>query len=574
MKRVINQINVSITTNRTCTLRCDHCYIEPHLFNDKRRMSEETYRLIFDRIEELKAIDHNLTEIEWEAIGGETTMMPFEFWERQLPWTLDRIAKINSTLRSPGSLNFLTNLVYKDPRYTDLFNEHAEHPAFCLYTSWEPDTNRFGKRNQLFQRFYDTLKSIKASQKTLDIILTKTVIEMGAERILDMFLPAGITDFSMKMISPYGSGKAFFEPNMVDFQSMTEFFRDMERLKPAEITFTPQEEMLSTLMRGTSFQCNGNFKYDLSIEPEGTCHFNANQTASEAALGFKTLDISDPDWAYKVCFENKIEEDNKLSLQHPECDQCVFMPYCNAGWYHYKVADPRVIDKYRENECSGYKKFWQDNLNKLGHQGLDRSAHLHRLAVRTKLTRPTRTSPGEELMRETELAYDYDQYFVSARSMGEIIVDRERFFGKTLLQRLWWYDDLRVKAFVPAEILIDSKHAPRIVEHYLYTNYHTVELDQTFLRDFLANDNSVIARRFRVACGALRASMGTGIPQQGDRHGLVIDARNEELFRSILDKGLVDEIQLPTLALQAHELAYLSKMNSNIIREESISGIS
>ena len=574
MKRVINQINVSITTNRTCTLRCDHCYIEPHLFDDKTRMTEETYRLIFDRIEELKAIDHNLTEIEWEAIGGETTMMPFEFWERQLPWTLDRIAKINTTLRSPGSLNFLTNLIYKDPRYTDLFNQYAEHPAFCLYTSWEPDTNRFGKRNQLFQRFYDTLKSIKASQKILDIILTKSIIEMGAERILDLFLPAGITDFSMKMISPYGSGKAFFEPNMSDFQSMTQFFRDMERLKPANVTFTPQEEMLSTLMRGTSFQCNGNFKYDLSIEPEGTCHFNANQTASEAALGFKTLDISDPDWAYKVCFENKVEENNKLSLQHAECDQCVFMPYCNAGWYHYKVADPRIIDQYRADECSGYKQFWQDNLDKLGRQGLDRSAHLHRLAVRSKLSRHDAKSPGDDLMRETELPYDYDQYFTAARSMGEVVVDRQSFFGKTLLQRLWWYDDLRVKAFVPAEILAESKYTDRIVEHYLYTNYHTVELDKAFLKDFLATSNSVIARRFRAACAALRASRGDGIASQGDRHGLVIDARNEELFRTIVAQGLVDEHGNKALALESQESAYLTNLIGNITREESIRGIS
>src|SRR5690606_40898068 len=71
----------------------------------------------------------------------------------------------------------------------------------------------------LFERFYQTLCAIDARQKTLDIILTKEVIAIGAERILDMFLPAGITDFSMKMISPYGSGKAFFESNMEEFRS-------------------------------------------------------------------------------------------------------------------------------------------------------------------------------------------------------------------------------------------------------------------------------------------------------------------------------------------------------------------
>lgn len=571
MNRVINQINVSITTNRTCTLRCDHCYIEPHLFENKAQMSDTTYRLIFDRVEELKAIDRNLSEIEWEAIGGETTMMPFEFWERQLPWTLDRITQINQGLRYPGSLNFLTNLIYKDQRYTRLFNEYADHPAFCLYTSWEPDTHRFGKRNQLFQRFYDTLSSIKAKQKILDVILTKSVIEMGAERILDLFLPAGITDFSMKMISPYGSGKAFFEPNMIDFAAMTEFFRDMERLKPANITFTPQEEMLSTLMRGTSFQCNGNFKYDLSIEPEGTCHFNANQTASEAALGFRTLEIGDPDWAYKVCFENKIEEDNKLSLQHPECDQCEFMPYCNAGWYHYKVADPALIDLYRENECSGYKQFWRDNLAKLGAQALDRSAHLHRQAIKQCLARPQEQAPGHAELVESEMPYDYDRYFQLARGLGRIEVDRERFFGKTLLQRLWWYDDLRVAAFVPAKILLRSKHTPKIVEHFLYGNYHSIKLDPAFLQQFLANDESLIARRFRVARAALNACLENPQGDELERDGLILDARNEELFRTILIQPDLGEGRMGAIKLSPIERQYLISLVERIGREQGLS---
>lgn len=526
MRRVINQINVSITTNRTCTLRCDHCYIAPHLFDDKSQMSERTFRLIFDRVEELYALDKNLEEIEWEAIGGETTMMPFEWWERQLPWALDRISQINKGLRAPGALNFLTNLIYKDKRYTDLFNEYAEHPAFCLYTSWEPDTQRFGKRNQLFGRFYDTLCSLKAKDKILDIILTKEVIKIGAERILEMFVPAGVTDFSMKMISPYGSGKEFFEPNMADFQSMTEFFRDMKRHKPAHVTFTPEEEMLSSLMRGTSFQCNGNFKYDLSIEPDGSCHFNANQTANEAALGFRTLVIDDPSWAVKLCFENKTEENNKLSLNHKQCDQCEYMSYCNAGWYHYKIADPALIAPYNQEECSGYKAFWDDTKQYLGNQVLDRSSLLHRNAIREKLVRST-LPYAEVSVRESDLPVVYNEYFKAIQPGMYVELDQQIRFGKNLLERIWFYEDVGIKTFIDSSLLSAFPLTERIFEHYLYGNYKRLYLSDSQILERVKAGEGIVAKRLGYALYLLTDISFS--PAMGNE--LVIDSRNEELLR-------------------------------------------
>ena len=135
MHRFIDQLNVSITTNRTCTLRCDHCYIEPELFKNTNQISIDNYKKIFDLIDDLYVTDKNPKEIEWEVIGGETTMMPFSFWEEMLPWTLERIDLINKKLSMNGGLNFLTNLIYKDKRYTDLFNKYGDNDTFCLYTS-------------------------------------------------------------------------------------------------------------------------------------------------------------------------------------------------------------------------------------------------------------------------------------------------------------------------------------------------------------------------------------------------------------------------------------------------------
>lgn len=517
--------------------------------------------MIFDRVEELYDRDRNLDEIEWEAIGGETTMMPFEWWERQLPWALDRIEKINKKLRSPGSLNFLTNLIYSDKRYTGLLNEYANHPAFALYTSWEPDTERFGKRNQLFGKFYKTLESLNAKQKILDIILTKEVVAMGAGKILDMFVPAGITDFSMKMISPYGSGKAFFEPNMTDFQSMTEFFREMNRLKPAHVTFTPQEEMLSSLYRGTSFQCNGNFKYDLSIEPDGSCHFNANQTADEAALGFRTLTIEDPKWATKLCFENKTEENNKLSLAHPECDQCQYMTYCNAGWYHYKVAEPKIIDTYRATECSGYKQFWGDNEIFLKHSLIDRSVKLHQDAVKSALVSRISNIPLVQVIKESSLPAVYNQYFAHIDDVAAIEIDQHVRFGKNLLERLWFYEDLGVKTTLAQDIIDTTPFLEKVVEHLVYGNYKHLSIDDAWLEVFCKSSTSVIARRLSDAIVLIAGAAGADFVESG----LVVDSRNEEIFR--FSRRFIRRTGLPQLEVKD---TYLETLISNMETEEGI----
>lgn len=557
MKRVINQINVSITTNRTCTLQCTHCYIAPHLFKDKTQMTEEVYRSVFDKIEQLKSIDRNLHEIEWEVIGGETTMMPFEWWERQLPWTLDRIEQINKGLRIPGSLNFLTNLIYADKRYTDLFNKYGDHPAFCLYTSWEPDTERFGKRNQLFKRFYDTLCSINAKQKILDIILTKEVIAIGAKRILDMFLPAGITDFSVKMISPYGSGKAFFEPNQPQFHEMTQFFKDMHRLKPAHITFTPQEEMLSSLMKGTSFQCNGNFKYDLSIEPDGVCHFNANQTADEAALGFRRIVIDDPDWAYKICFENKVEENNKLTLLHPECDQCEYLMHCNAGWYHYKVHDPKVIDRYREQDCSGYRLFWDFNKSLLGTQVNDRSRHIHQLTLRGLKLPPF---PDQSAVPESAITKRYGDYFQAVKALKAVQVDKANAFGKKLLERLWFYDDLGVHAHIEDHVLFSSPDLDAIAEHILSQNMPCIHLTDAQIQRYLGG-SSKLAKRCHDFCGLWLHHQGLAVGSQVMSSDLIVDERHEEMFRSLIQWMARTGHSQPGLLANDNQNSYLNKLN-------------
>ena len=561
MNRFINQINVSITTNRTCTLRCDHCYIAPHLFDDKSQMSTQTFRKIFDQIENLYDLDGRLEEIEWEAIGGETTMMPFEWWEENLPWALDRILSINKKIGKDGALNFLTNLVYSDKRYTDLINKYGDHPAFCLYTSWEPDTGRFGKNNKLFPKFLKTLESITCKKKILDVILTREVIKLGPEYLIDTFVSRGITDFSIKMLSPYGSGKQFFKDNMIDFNSMSEYLIKLGKIKPEHITYTPQDEMRSSLFRGTSFQCNGNFQYDLAIEPDGSCTFNANQTADEAVIGTKTVNIYDPDWAQKVIYENKREENNKLSLSHPACGQCEFMRYCNAGWYHYKIHDPQEIRVFDKDDCSGYKKMWLVEKESMKAGLYDISTQLHRSSIARKVSGDRSPQEGSAApvnsILESSLPKSYNDFFAAfgKRPVGMAVeLDMKRKFNKSIEERVWFYESLGV------DVLISSMEhlSPTIIEHWLYRNFKGVHLNLDQVVEWINrnedHDIAIFTKQFIAAWKSAFSDEDAG-------RKLIMDSRNEELFRTVIDLNLGDMISTEDhVAVQPSEYAYISRL--------------
>lgn len=564
-------MNVSITTNRTCTLKCNHCYIAPHLFKDKTQMTKEHFKMIFDQVEKVYELDNNLHEVEWEAIGGETTMMPFEWWEEMLPYALERINNFNKKLKTPGAFNFLTNLIYKDKRYTELFNKYGDDPAFCLYTSWEPDTNRFGNKDKMFPQFIKNFSEIKAKNKIVDIILTKGVIDFGAQKILDIFVPHGVTDFSIKMLSPYGSGKAFFEPNMIEFDKMVDFLIDLDRLKPAHVTFTPQEEIFSSLYVGTSFQCNGNFKYDLSIEPDGMTHFNASQTADEMALGFQSITIEDKLWPEKVMYENTIEESRKLTLKYDECDQCEYIHYCNAGWYHYKIHDQKVISQYSKKECPGYKRFWDYHKEKLEYSLHDRSQHLHNIKLREAYSNKHKRNINIEAINENELSQNYNDYFNVITNVRAVYINKKKHYGKSILERLWFYDDLRIITTIDNNILIESKELEDIISHFISSNFHTIVLDPVFVMNYIHNNiNHGVSKK---VCHAISYWINKeSLASTTSSDYFKFNENNEELIRWSYDhQGLFDKSLLIPVAIKEEEASYINKLEEKINKENSFS---
>lgn len=443
-------------------------------------MSPDTFKAIFPRMRELLALDQGLEEVEWELIGGEITSLPVEYWQENLPYALDQCADFNRSLKTPGAINVLSNLIFADERrrrdYLDLFERYGQRSEMCLYTSWEPETNRFGKNMALFDRWKETVREANVSQKILDVILTKTVVDLGPEYLLETFLPLGIKDFSIKMISPYGSGRSFWQPNMVAFDRMSAYLIQLLELLPAGITFTPADEMSGAVYRGTSYQCIGNFRYDLAIEPDGLTTFNASQTTGEASLGEGLVYVDDPEWSWKVLADNTQELDNKLSAYHSYCFQCEFHSHCAGGWYHYRQAASEDVRAWDAGDCPGYKKLW--TAIKARHGSYDRPVQIHRDAL-TRLRSERLAAPSQRNGTD-EVDYLQGSFATWLKSVqtATVSLGSREIAQKPLIQRVWAYQAVGVPSSLSQA---DFEELPEtqqrsVVEHLVYDDLFSLTL--------------------------------------------------------------------------------------------------
>lgn len=493
-------------------------------------MSHDTFKAIFPRMRELLALDQGLEEIEWELIGGEITSLPVEYWQENLPYALDQCADFNRVLKTPGAINVLSNLIFSDERkrrdYLDLFGKYGERAEMCLYTSWEPETNRFGKNMALFERWKETVKDAQVNQKILDVILTRTVVELGPEYLLETFLPLGIKDFSIKMISPFGSGRTFWQPNMIEFERMSSYLSRLFDIVPKGITFTPADEMSSAVFRGTSYQCIGNFRYDLAIEPDGLTTFNANQTTDEASLGAGLIYLDDPDWKWKVLADNTQELDNKLSAYHGYCFQCEFHSHCAGGWYHYRTAAPEDVRAWDSAECPGYRKLWMQIKNRYGQ--FDRSLLVHRESLARLRTAKLGAHVVEHVAESLAGDMSFDQWLKCVAGQ-HISLSGEDLFNKPIMQRLWAYQAVGSVCELSREAFeaLDSSEQRMIVEHIVFDDFYHMELSKSVIWGWVdATPDDPLAQLLNSGAGEVEnGSVGDS---------LIAATHNAELLRWVL----------------------------------------
>lgn len=62
--------------------------------------------------------------------------MPFEFWQRNLPWVLGQIDEMNR-IGIQTEFTFCSNLMWKDDRYLGLLREFKGHPAMDIAIPFE-----------------------------------------------------------------------------------------------------------------------------------------------------------------------------------------------------------------------------------------------------------------------------------------------------------------------------------------------------------------------------------------------------------------------------------------------------
>ncbi len=574
----VNQLNVSITTNRTCTLKCNHCYIEPELFKDKTQMTQEVFLSIFDQVKTLLMLDKRLEVVEWEAIGGETTMMPYEWWEEMLPIALAKIEEINKLTKKKGGLNFLSNLIYKDKRYTDLFRKYRDHPLFYLYTSYEPDTNRFGHNDKMYPKFIQTLRDIDSKRVILDLILTKTLVSIPPAKIISEFTALGVNDFSIKMLSPFGSGKAFFKDHMTNFELMSKWLSEFRAesngvlVGGKQIKFTPTNEMEGALWDNSAFQCNGGFKYDLSIEPDGETHFNANQTGDEKVEGFSKIHISDPLWAIKTLFENKPEENRKFHSTNNYCYTCEYFRHCCGGWYHYRSAPFEQIEQYSQNECQGLSALWDETKGVIGTVGDFSGMNFSESLLNEPATQPN----GQKKLLESEAKDNYEGYLNDVLSHNAVIVTPETvdrdIFGKCLFERVSAYNDLSKEVII--EALPSGHSGAQLVFHVLARNLTSVKIDSSLIFDF-------IKRHLHIPKVNLLAQLVDvvlqGSASQNHLHKLnpiplvqvdTVDHRYDEILRSLLSRYVTDLNTFSHSSSYLNELAKQEELLRNAIKSQ------
>lgn len=548
MKRIIDFMNICIVTNRGCNLRCTHCYVEPELLASKFKMTEEHYQLTYERIEQLIKVDQHVKRVNVEVLGGEISRMPFEFWQRQLPYSLAKQAHFKEMTGHSAAFAWCTNMIIQDPRYFDLLNEHGHKPNWEIFIPWEMDTNRFGRNNKLFPKYLENVKRLDRAKKAINIIPTKHMLSLPIDEITTFIRDNGFSDLSCDMLYPYGSGKAYFDQNQPAFHEVSQFYIDMtEALIDADwITISPWDEVSGCLQTGKGFNLNGNDAYDMTIEPDGSVVLNSSMTGTEAPLPSQALYLDAENWALKAFFENISQMDVKYSVEFEQCRQCEYLRYCNGGYYHYKYLPNEQLALYDQQDCAGYKKYWDYAKEKLGDKVASISGMNHqsvRAEIRARRARPL-ANPGAVLFRESELPRDYEGYFASIAEMPEgsaMIVDQARIFGSSISERLWFYDGLGLKPQIESQVLqsLDRVSLRNIARNMVGGNYKAIQTDAELVWGYVERFPADWAACYLIdASAVLQSAPDDDTTIKGPTvgaSGLMIAEHNDEVFRFVIN---------------------------------------
>ena len=527
MHNALDMLNVCIAPTRLCNLSCTHCYVDPALLRDKSMMSEEHFRASFDRIEELFRRDAKVSKINIELLGGELSMMPLEYWRRNLPWALDRMASWANIYDAEAALIWCTNLIFKDEGYVDLLNDmgRAYGFGFDVFVPWEPDTNRFLKNDKLLPRYFSTLEALtEISRKTLCITMSRGVIERGPQFIVDEFVSRGITDITCDMLYPAGSGKAYFLKTC-SYGEVSQYILELKDLLPAHCTISPFIEMEESYRTLTHFHYPGNDTYDLEIEPDGLVTFNSSYTADEAVFPTEPLSVTDPGFALKAIFNNSPELVLRHTMPYKECEGCRYAVVCSGGWAWHKGLDHNMSSLIAHGDCAGLRKVW--DAATAGTPEADRSVYLEskrRMYQRGSAIK--KVSARNEPIRESDFVDDYETYFSQFDGYREVVMSTGKLFGKSWVERLFFYDAIgcQVRADSAWYALAVAEGGQELFRHICYRNFQQLNFDDSLVVDVLrSNPEWKLARQILKAIELAAAGEDPGAAFGAGHHEEAIE---------------------------------------------------
>jgi len=534
-------------------------------------MSPDVYRKAISKIGELLTQDKKVEGVTIEVLGGETTLMPFEFWKVALKETLESMALYKKAFHKkyPGELVFITNNTTNDSRYINLLNKYKDHPMFEVFTSWEPDTGRH-KLKVMKDRFESNCKKIEASQFCLSIIPTKKLLEIGVDEILDKHaIPLGVNQLNVDMIYPYGSGKAFFEKSQPNYIDVANFYIELDRKglqKDRGVIVPLVEEVREAMANNQAFSNMGNDSYGVDLDPSGITTLNSTQTGSESESTDVELSIMDDNWALKFIFENTPAYEEKVNGRHDYCFQCKFLTYCSGGYYeHKRLSKEKIKELSVDDGCPGFKQVWQESEHLIGDRAL-KNHNQNKVNIVRSARDPLKSSKKISIKEK-----DFEglgELVIAASAADTIIINPEEKLGKTFSQRLWFYDAVGTSCkfdVVNLFKVMSESELSIIVENIAYQNYKNINLPSSVVWRFIelypgSRISEMICQAGQLVntFKALKSSeddsgqelrkkdfgmdnlIETTLPS-----GLVLDDRNDELFSYLLRNGNLDFEEMP-----------------------------
>ncbi|HDS1721505.1 radical SAM protein [Pseudomonas putida] len=479
--RSIEMMSTTISTNLNCNMACKHCYIQPELLRIKEYIDEATYRRCVEVIIEAFHLDESVTYLHLDVLGGEATLMPFEFWERNLPWTLDRVSELNDA-GIQTEFTFCSNLMWRDERYLELLRAHKHHPAMDIAISFEgPESGRFGRNMAIFPKFLKRIEALgDCNMLNLVLIMGQGIIDLGPQYIIDTFVKRGITDVTCDMVFPWGSGKAYFDQHQPQYADVARFIAELTDLgKPYGLTVDHLDDMQKSLRTLSRSQNTLNDAYEYHWDQKGNLALNPNQTGTEAVLPYVGLHAWDENAALKIVWGNSSELDNKLSYEHDFCRDCKYLQACNSGWYPHKGLEADIVRKYMVStsksgfSCPGFFELWErEATHSFDAIGVTRYGDERRIRKAKRIARAA--AAGSRLI-ESNYAGDYEGFFNAVKAAGSVEVFDGELFGLSTRQRLWFYDRIGCVVSFSGGVSTFSE-ASSIIAHAVSGNYHTIDV--------------------------------------------------------------------------------------------------